>query len=413
LKNSFAQFCFNFVDEFKSYSNSDKLARSIWLLGPFLLLIERSPADIWLTSLAAMYCYKTIKTRNTDFTKASWFVPFLLLAITLTISAILSERPTSSILEVVSWFRFPCFLMASVYWLGNTRLMFKAMILSVGIATTIQCLAICFLFLTQGQIDGRIAGLYGYGDWMAGSYVAKVSLPLVILLCSIGVTAQENLKRALSISLFIFFVISVHLTGERINFLIITCSGLLACVAWNRNPLMLLTIVALIALSIFVLMIFDPASIDRWTNDATAQIGGFFDSGYYRAMLPGLLAFENSPFLGIGPGNLRELCPHLLPSQTVAECHPHPHNFYIQLLGEVGVIGFVSGVLFIGSLILDGLKIAKEHPNIAPLFLMAIPPLALFWPIASNPDLFGQWHNLFLWTGLAVSFSAQKGYRTS
>ena len=30
-------------------------------------------------------------------------------------------------------------------------------------------------------------------------------------------------------------------------------------------------------------------------------------------------------------------------------------------------------------------------------------PLAVFWPIATSADLFGQWNNIFMWSGVALA----------
>ena len=43
-----------------------------WLLGPFILLIERSPADAWLTILALAFVVRAIIKRDGDFLRAFW-----------------------------------------------------------------------------------------------------------------------------------------------------------------------------------------------------------------------------------------------------------------------------------------------------------------------------------------------------
>ena len=65
------------------------------------------------------------------------------------------------------------------------------------------------------------------------------------------------------------------------------------------------------------------------------------------AMAPGIIAFKESPFWGVGPGNLRILCPDLIGGSEAYRCHPHPHNYFIQMMGEAGIIGLVTGVLFL------------------------------------------------------------------
>ena len=38
-----------------SLSGWDRAAHIFWLLGPFILLIERSPADVWLSLVALLF----------------------------------------------------------------------------------------------------------------------------------------------------------------------------------------------------------------------------------------------------------------------------------------------------------------------------------------------------------------------
>ena len=100
-------------------------------------------------------------------------------------------------------------------------------------------------------------------------------------------------------------------------------------------------------------------------------------SAYFRAMEPGLLAFKKYPVFGIGPGNLRILCPELTGGSPAYDCHPHPHNFYIQLLGEVGLLGFLAGVLLIGSIIWTCARPAFIHRSNVVVATMWIVPFAL------------------------------------
>ena len=74
-------------------------------------------------------------------------------------------------------------------------------------------------------------------------------------------------------------------------------------------------------------------------------------SAYYRTMAPGVMAFEQAPITGIGTGNFRLLCDEIVGNLPNLECHPHPHNFYIQMAGETGVIGLIFGTIFLWSII--------------------------------------------------------------
>ena len=109
--------------------------------------------------------------------------------------------------------------------------------------------------------------------------------------------------------------------------------------------------------------------------------------------------------LGVGPGNLRTLCPEITGGSAAYDCHPHPHNFYVQMLGEVGIVGLVTGVLFLGSIIWACAKPALRDRSNVVVATMWIVPFAFFWPIASTSDFFGQWNNIFMWSAVAVALA--------
>ncbi|MDA9897378.1 hypothetical protein N9D90_01085, partial [Alphaproteobacteria bacterium] len=53
-----------------------------WLLGPFIMLIERSPADIWLSILVIAFVVRSIIKRDFVWIKAFWVrASFLFLAV--------------------------------------------------------------------------------------------------------------------------------------------------------------------------------------------------------------------------------------------------------------------------------------------------------------------------------------------
>ena len=122
-------------------------------------------------------------------------------------------------------------------------------------------------------------------------------------------------------------------------------------------------------------------------------------------MAPGIMAFDQAPVFGIGPGNLRHLCNEVTANSTSVDCHPHPHNYYIQMAGETGIVGLVTGVLFLGSILwVCAVPAIRNRDNVV-VATMWIVPFAFFWPIASTADFFGQWNNIFMWSALAIALA--------
>ena len=205
------------------------------------------------------------------------------------------------------------------------------------------------------------------------------------------------------------------MTGERINFLILMCAVLTTIFYWEpswKKCSLFAVIGSLIPTSIFLMF---PDIFNRFVVVFLAELPFYADSQYYRAMTPAWLIFEDFPILGIGPGNYRYLCGEITTSfQAVADmpntmqmdfdCHNHPHNFYLQILSETGLVGLVSFVAFVGSILVQCFRAGAGEKHFLQTTAWII-PFALFWPIKSNADFFGQWNNIFLWSAVALALS--------
>ena len=50
----------------------EKPFHMLWLLGPFILLIERSPADVWLSILALAFALRSLCQRDGTWLSCGW-----------------------------------------------------------------------------------------------------------------------------------------------------------------------------------------------------------------------------------------------------------------------------------------------------------------------------------------------------
>ena len=50
-------------NKIKSLNSFEKTMTIFWLLGPFIYLIERDPADLWLTSICFIFLVRCIKKK--------------------------------------------------------------------------------------------------------------------------------------------------------------------------------------------------------------------------------------------------------------------------------------------------------------------------------------------------------------
>jgi O-antigen ligase len=383
----------------------EKVLHIFWLLGPFILLIERSPADIWLSALAITFVIRSVIKRDGAWLRVFWVKAcFLFLAVCI-VSSAMSAIPTYAFSEGLAWFRFPLFAMATVFWLGSDKRLLYAMLVSTALGMFLMTGILTAEMIIEGQKGGRLS--WPYDDLVSGNYLSKVGLPAFAIMVALAIGAKPRLASIMGGLSLISIIMSV-LTGERINFLIRACAGMLAALVWQPNwrRYLILIIVEIFAVAaVFIAM---PNVQDRFTKAVVNSLPTGPQSGYYQVMGAGLIVFETSPILGIGPATHRELCPLILGENPKFRCDNHPHNYYIQFLTETGVIGLITGSVMIISIIwaaFAGWRQNRANVVAATAFVI---PFGLFFPIQSTGDFFGQWNNIFMWSAIALALAAAR-----
>ena len=260
-------------------------------------------------------------------------------------SAALSEMPAYSLGEAFIWIRFPLFHGQLFLAATDKRLLYAMMgmtMLGMIIMTGILTAEV----LIVGQQGGSLS--WPYGDLVPGNYLAKAGLPAFCVLVALAVSDNRQLSLlALVLSLFTLAVSAA--TGERINFIIRVCSAALAALVW-KPKLGRYSPFAMKVLVILLLFLMVDNSISRFVDRFISELPTQSNSPYLRAWNGGIDAFQSSPLLGIGPDGYRHLCADISAGQLNVDCHTHPHNFYVQIAAETGVVGLIAGLVMVGSL---------------------------------------------------------------
>ena len=376
-----------------------------WLLGPFILLIERSPADIWLSFLAIAFVVRSIFKRDGAWLRAFWVrACFLFLAVCM-LSSAMSVMPSYAFSEGLAWFRFPLFAMATAFWLGTDKRLLYAMLVSTALGMLLMTGILTAEMIIEGQKGGRLS--WPYDDLVSGNYLSKVGLPAFAIMVALAIGAKPKLASIMGGLSLISIIMSV-LTGERINFLIRACGGMLAALVWQPNWRRYGILVIVEIFAVVTILLSSPSIQNRYVDNFISQLPTGSHSPYYRAIMAGPEASKDSLIIGLGPATFRDLCPQIIGISTEFDCHNHPHNFYAQLLTETGVIGLVTGSLMIVSVIwaaFAGWRQNRANVVAATAFVI---PFGLFFPIQSTGDFFGQWNNIFMWSAIALALAAAR-----
>ncbi|WP_443644992.1 O-antigen ligase family protein [Candidatus Ponderosibacter sp. Uisw_141_02] len=385
---------------FFELSRTDRFMHAFWLLGPFFLLIERTPGDVYVSIVALTFLVRSLITRDGAWLKFFWVKSVFIFWGICLLSAIMSQAPSYAFGEALIWIRFPLFAMATAFWLGVD----KRLLLLMFFSTASAILLMCGILAAELAIEGFKSRLsWPYDDLVPGNYLAKVGLPVVVFSTTLFLSLKGT-KSILSGGFCLLAIGMTMMTGERVNFLIVLCAALLAVFVWEASWIKRFSYMILVSvIPISVLAIF-PSVFDRFLVSFLDQLPLYKGSPYYDAMAPAWLIFEKFPTLGIGAGNFRYLCAELIQPGLGYHCHNHPHNFYLQILSETGLLGLILAAIFIASIIVKCFSARTINRHV--LYSVAwIIPFALFWPIRSSADFFGQWNNIFLWSAVALALA--------
>ena len=83
----------NGLNKIKKMARFDKAMTIFWLLGPFIYLIERDPADLWLSIISLIFLIRCFRKKDWGWTSQIWFKSALALWIFGLFSAITGPDP--------------------------------------------------------------------------------------------------------------------------------------------------------------------------------------------------------------------------------------------------------------------------------------------------------------------------------
>ena len=247
----------------------------------------------------------------------------------------------------------------------------------------------------------RISSFFG-DEAIMGSYLSRL-FPLLFGLFLIK--KKQKFEIYFVGSLFILIDVLIFMSGERTAFFFLNLSTLFIIILIKNYQIFRL--ITLIIASIFIIFLsVNNLNLRDRMFDTPAKNLGLIESSSKRVIFTqahdslirtAYEMFKDKPIFGHGPKMFRKICKDEKYLIGKSPCMTHPHNFYIQLLAETGIIGF----LFLFSVLLYVLHTAlRQFKSIIfkqkrPLndyqvcLLSGI--LITVWPLSPNGNVFNNW----------------------
>jgi O-antigen ligase len=406
-----------------NYSNTVLINLIIASIIPFLILGPFIP-DLILSISALIFIYYSIKKNNLYYFKTKPFLIFLLFCVICVSISLRSEDISLSIKSSLFYFRigvFSCLIWYLIDKNKNFLIYFY------------YALIICFLALVVDGyyqyfsgvnllgfklIDIRVSSFFG-DELIMGSYLSR----LFPLLFALFLVKQKNKFEIYFIGLlFILVDILIYISGERTSFFFLNLSTIFIILLIKKYQIFRLA-TFLIAIVCVIILSLNSPSLNNRMFKGPAEDMGFIDSSkkpsiftqihdsHYRTAFN---MFKDKYILGHGPKMFRVSCKDVRYAVGVQPCSSHPHNFYIQLLAETGIVGFLflfsalSYVLFNGLIQLKSIILRKKRPLSDYQVCLLAGLLITVWPLSPNGNFFNNW--LMIVYSLPVGFYLQSIY---
>ena len=407
-----------------------KFSSVLYCLLPVLIITGPFLPDFSLSIISIFFLILTVKNKNFKIYNNLYFKIFILFYFYIVLVSIFSDNLKLSLETSIFYIRFGIFALAICYILennnsiiGSIKIIFVSLYLILFFDTIYQLVVgKNIIGLTYINPDNfRLTSFFGKNE-VLGSYIARF-YPFVLSI--VFLDAYKNKKKINKFLIFFITIISictVIMSGERTALFLIVISCLL--LALSIISLRKYFVLGMIVASIFFLLLisFDQRVKERMVNSVKSQLGVnterivVFSKIYESHYKIAYNMFKEKPLFGHGVKMFRDYC--VKPQNFVSEtaCTTHPHNTYMQLLAETGLVGFVL-VLFIFFTLLyflfkNFLNITFKNSQIFSnhklcLFIFYFGTL---FPLMPSGNFFGNWLSVIYYipAGLLIYIRKEK-----
>ena len=386
-----------------------------WLLYILPIAIVTGPflADLIISLIGLYFLIASIFYILYDYYKNKFTIIFLIFYAYILIRSLLSENIALSLESSLFYFRFLLFSLGFFFLLSNNEKLLSKLTLSFIITVSfvlfdafLQFFVGSNVFLMERPLFEdveRISGLFG-DELILGSYLSRI-FPILI-----GLILISNYSKKNKIFMLFFFMIGIDLlcflSGERASIAYMTLSSLIMLSCLSKLKLVRLVAV-IISLTLGVLIVYNNPFIKERTVDRTInQIGlgnsseelHVFSAHHESHYKVAIMMFKDNLIFGQGPKMFRDLCLDEPYSLIENGCINHPHNTYLQLLAETGLVGFLiifSIFLYLSYILLRqflSIWIPNSKPFISDFLVCIICSMYItLWPVIPNGSFFTNW----------------------
>ena len=384
---------------------------------PIALILGSPAVNLYLISYSIIFIYIFLYYKFFDWLNISWIKVFLLFWVYLIINSFFANDFYNAFRGSFSLIRFLLFALL-IGFFGFKFLNIKKITKYWSVIIIFVCIDLWIQFFFGKDLFGvearynRLSGPFG-DELVVGGYIWKITMCIMPYIFY-TVLNDGFLRSKKNLILTLFLTISVLITGERMSFLmhIFYFSLFFSLILFNKKNNKKLLIFFSLFIIFFSIFVSKVEIVKNRYTELFDIISNFNGSSYGKLFVSGFEIWKKNPINGVGVKNFRLECDIQLQNREPLHhplCSTHPHNLYLEMLSETGIIGTT---LFIAFLILIYKFFLKNitQINIKNKFIsyaLTISFTALIWPISTSGSFFTTWNGSFYWLILGLLISNQ------
>ena len=397
----------------------------LFLSLPILLVFSRFLLEISLIIISIYFLICVFKDKEffyfNNFLFKFAFIFYLYLLFNHIIQA--NKLETS----VIFYFRYSIYALSIYYLLSKKNELFINFLKVIFFLVLILSIDTVFQFIFDYNLiglkvieDHRMSSFFG-NELVLGGFTFRI-MPFIFMFFIFKNKFFNNQK--IYLALFLSYLLII-LSGERIAFVSSVLVGFFYLIFLNieNKKKLFMKISIVFALLFLSLMFFSKSYQNRYYSRIIDDLNSknfltksmlskenldkrkiiFLSGLHHNMLLTSYNIFKNNFFFGSGPRSYRIVCLNKNYRINDYSCQNHPHNFTMQILAELGIVGFLF-YLILYFFILREIWISRAKKNreiFAKLCILGF-LFITFMPLAPSGNFFNNWLSIMIY--LPVGF---------
>ena len=316
--------------------------------------------------------------------------------------------PYSTTLKSILFLRYFFLYIVVRYLIEKDKINFKYFFVVSSLCALFVCFDIFFQSIVGKDFFGyeinpkfrKLAGPFG-DEYIAGGYIQRFSLFSFFIFSTFHLQTKKKLNYILLSILFLIFFIGILLSGNRMPLILFLFASILI-LTFKTKKIRNLIFFFIVSILTFILVLkFNSTVKDNFTAFkgniqklvlSFDQKSDFNHVPYKNEFFSAYDTWKYNKIIGGGVKNFNYYCYKSLEKfDKKYKCNLHPHNYYLEILTETGIIGFLIIIIILFNILYLILKknfSGSKLQNSKIIFPFVLLFLTEFFPIKSSGSFF-------------------------